>query len=339
MGRLRRAIEELAEKLTCPIYVNGMARGCINSRNRFHLSHTRGKALGEADVILVVGAEFDFRLGYGDAVHINGNAKLIQINIDAGRIGQNRSVDVGIAADTRAAVSALCDELAAVAPSSNRERWIVELQAAENKEHERMEQFVRSEAIPVHPARLCHEINEFLDEQAILIGDGGDIVSMGAHIIRPRAPGHWLDPGPLGCLGMGLPFGLAAGLAKPDRQLLILYGDGSFGFNGMEIDTAVRFDIPLVVVIGYDGGWGQMRLDAKAMGMSEQNVAATELGFTHYEKMAEAFGAHGEYVEKPNEIRPALERAFSSGRAACVNVKIDPLGTSQVLRPARGMAP
>ena len=138
---------------------------------------------------------------------------------------------------------------------------------------------------------------------------------------------------------MGVPFGLAAAIAKPGKQVLLLYGDGSFGFNGMEMDTAVRFGLPMVAVIGNDGGWGQMRFDAKAMGLGDKDAVATELGFTRYDRMVEALGGCGEYVEDPADIRPALERAFASGVPACVNVKIDPSGTRQVLAQTRGMAP
>ena len=332
-------VEKLAEKLLAPIYVNGMARGCINPKNRLHLSTTRGKALGEADVVLVVGAEFDFRLKYGDSVLVHGNAKIIHINIDASEIGHNREVDVGIVGDTQAIAGQLCDDLGSPPPSSDREQWVEGLVKAEDEEQERIGPYLESDSVPIHPARLCREIDDFLDEDAIVVGDGGDIVSMGARLIRPRAPGHWLDPGPLGCLGMGAPFGLAAAVAKPDKQLLLLYGDGSFGFNGMEMDTAVRFGLPMVAVIGNDGGWGQMRMDARAMGAGEKDGVATELGFTRYEKMVEALGGYGDYVEKPSEIRPALERAFDAGKPACINVKIDPEGTRQVLKPARGMAP
>lgn len=289
-------------------------------------------------MILVVGAEFDFRLAYGQSGLINPSAKLIQVNIEPTEIGHNRSVDVGIVGDTRAVLDQLCDALGRPRTSSQREAWVRELRADEDGELERMEAYLKSDEVPIHPARLCHEVDELLDKEAIIIGDGGDIVSLGARIIRPRAPGQWLDPGPFGCLGMGLPFGLAAKLAKPDKQLLLLYGDGSFGFNGMEIDTAVRFKLPMVVVIGNDGGWGQMRFGVEAMGLGEQGSVATELGFTHYEKMVEALGGFGAYVEKPSEIRPALERAFESGLPACVNVKIDPQGMRQMLSASRGMA-
>ena len=328
------AIEELAACLTAPIYANGMARGCIDRNNPLHLVTTRGKALGAADVVMGVGADFDFRLGYGDSTLINGNAKIIQINIDAAELGRNRPVDVGIAGDTRAVVGQIRDALGSPGPSSERKGRVDELTAAEKENFDRIRTFAESDATPIHPARLCREIDDFLDDDAIIIGDGGDIVSLGARMIRARAPGQWLDPGPLGCLGMGVPFGLAAAIAKPDKQLLLLYGDGSFGFNGMEFDTAVRFGLPMVAVIGNDGGWGQMR-----SGVDPKELVATELGFTRYDKMVEALGGHGEYVENPSDIRPALERAFGSGKPACVNVKIDPAGARQVLRPARGMTP
>jgi len=330
-------IEELSKALTAPIYVNGMARGCINARNPLHLSRTRGKAMGDADVVLVVGAEFDFRLAFGDSTYINSSAKIIQIHVESSEIGRNRPVDTGIIGDTQAVLRQICEAMGKVKFSPERETWFKELRGEEDEKLEQMERFMKSDKVPIHPARLCREVDEFLDEDAIIIGDGGDIVSIGARILRARAPGQWLDPGPFGCLGMGVPFGLAARLAKPDKQLLLLYGDGSFGLNGMEMDTAVRFDLPMVVVIGNDGGWGQMRVDAQAMGLSSKEVAGTELGFTRYDKMVEAFGGLGIYVEEPSEIRPALERAFESNRPACVNVKIDPDGARQMLRSTRGM--
>jgi len=332
-------VEKLSALLDAPIYVNGMARGCISSANPRHLSHSRGKALGETDTLLLVGAEFDFRLGYGDSTAINGAASIIQIHIDPAEIGRNRHVDVGLVGNTQSILQQLCDAMEQTGPPPNHDAWLKSLRDKDSRKIEKMLPYAKSEQTPIHPARLCREIDEFLDDDAIIIGDGGDIVSIGAQMIRPRAPGQWLDPGPFGCLGMGVPFGLAAALAKPGKQLLLLYGDGSFGFNGMEMDTAVRFNLPMVVVIGNDGGWGQMRLDAQAMGLNEQDVAATELGFTHYEKVVEAFGGVGEYVEEPSGIRPALERAFGCGRPACINVKVDPMGARQMLQAARGMTP
>jgi acetolactate synthase-1/2/3 large subunit len=330
------ALEKLSRMLQAPVYVNGMARGCVSATHPLFFSQTRSKALGEADVIVLVGVELDFRLAFGSSSLFNPSAKIIQINIEPTEIGRNRPVDVGIVGDTRSLAEEFCRELGRPAPTAQREAWLSKLRKAE--EQDSIRTLLESEALPIHPARLCHEVDKFLNDEAIIIGDGGDIVSLGARIIRPRGPGQWLDPGPFGCLGMGMPFGLAARLAKPDKQILLLYGDGSFGFNGMEVDTAVRLNLPMVIVIGNDGGWGQMRSGTEMMGLSEEVAGvAVDLGFTHYEKMVEALGGVGIYVEHPSEIRPALERAFECGRPACINVKIDPQGARQMLSASRGM--
>ncbi|MBI4831108.1 MAG: hypothetical protein HY801_06050 [Candidatus Lindowbacteria bacterium] len=331
-------IAKLSRMLQAPVYVNGMARGCISAKHPLSFSQTRGKALSEADTIVLAGAELDFRLAYGSSSLFNPSAKIIQINIEPTEIGRNRPVDIGIIGNTRAVFEEICYSVGRPTLGPERETWLSELRKAEEIEQGSIRAFLESDAVPIHPARLCHEIDKFLNDEAIVIGDGGDIVSLGARIIRPRGPGQWLDPGPFGCLGMGAPFGLAARLAKPDKQLLLLYGDGSFGFNGMEMDTAVRCNLPMVVVIGNDGGWGQMRSGTESMGLSEQAASvAVDLGFTHYEKMVEAFGGIGFYVEEPSEIRPALERAFENGRPACINVKIDPHATRDLLASSRGM--
>jgi acetolactate synthase-1/2/3 large subunit len=331
--------EKLAEKLQAPIYANGMARGCMRATNPLHLSHSRGRALQEADAIVVVGAEFDFRLSYGESAAIGPSAKIIQIHIDPVEIGHNRAVDFGIVGHTQAVLEQLCEALGSPAAPPGRKAWLDELLTSERAAAESIEQYATSDQVPIHPARLCREIDDFLDDDAIIIGDGGDIVSTGARMLRPRAPGHWLDPGPFGCLGVGVPFALAAKFARPGTQVLVLYGDGSFGFNGMEMDTAVRFNLPIVTVIGNDGGWGQMRFDGEALGLDADSVIGVDLGFTHYEKMVEGLGGFGAYVEEPSAIREALDAAFGSGRPACVNVKIDPSGSRQLLHPARGMVP
>jgi acetolactate synthase-1/2/3 large subunit len=331
-------VEELSRLIGAPMYVNGMARGCISSENPLFFSQSRNTAFGETDVLLLLGVEFDFRLGYGDPTVINPGAKIIQVNIEPSEIGKNRSVSVGIVGDVKSVVSQFTSEIGKGTVSQARKEWVSLLGAEEQKELDILEDFRHSDQVPIHPARLCHEIEQFLDREAVIIGDGGDIVSLGARVIQARAPGHWLDPGPFGCLGMGLPFGVAARLARPKNQILLLYGDGSFGFNAMEMDTAVRFHLPLVVVIGNDGGWGQMRAGVEAMAVEKQESSATELGFTRYDKLVESLGGKGFNVQHPSEIRPALEQAFKCGQPACINVKIDPQGSRQVLSTSRGMA-
>jgi acetolactate synthase-1/2/3 large subunit len=330
------ALEDLSRSIGAPIFVNGMARGCVSPEYPLFFSQAREKALSEVDVFLLAGGEFDFRLGYGDITAINPRAKIIHINGDPAELGRNRAIEIGIVGDVRSVLRQLKEAVGPNNVSQQRRSWAQELRIEEQRQRKALDAFCSSDQIPIHPARLCHEIDQFLDREAIIIGDGGDIVSMGARIIRPRAPGHWHDPGPFGCLGMGLPFGLAARLARPKNQILLLYGDGSFGFNAMELDTAVRLRLPMVIVIGNDGGWGQMRSGVDAMA-SATDSSATELGFTRYDKLAEALGAVGIYVERPGEIRPALERAFENGAPVCINVKIDPRGSRQVISASRGM--
>jgi len=330
------ALEGLAQSLSAPVFVNGMARGCIPTEHPLFYSQTREKALNEADMLLLAGAEFDFRLGYGDSTVISSGANIIHVHSDPAEIGRNRDVEVGIVGDTRSVLLQLREAIGKASPSEERKNWVNELRLKENEELKSLQSFRKSDQIPIHPARLCHEIDEFLDQDAIIIGDGGDIVSLGARILRSRGPGHWLDPGPFGCLGMGVPFGLAARLARPESQILLLYGDGSFGFNAMEMDTAVRFRLPMVVVIGNDGGWGQMRSGVQAMAV-DGHQGGTELGFSRYEKLVEALGGTGIYVENPADLRPALERAFSGSRPSCINVKIDPNGSRELLSASRGM--
>jgi acetolactate synthase-1/2/3 large subunit len=175
--------------------------------------------------------------------------------------------------------------------------------------------------VPIDAMRLCKEIADVVDDDMIVIGDGGDIVATAAKIVPVPKNGMWMDPGPLGTLGVGMPFAIAAQIAHPDKRVLVIYGDGSFGFNGFEYDTAVRFNLPIVGVVGNDAAWGQMMRPQGAL-YGQDRLVATKLANTRYDKVVEAMGGHGEHVERPDQIRPALERAFASGKPACVNVVI-----------------
>jgi acetolactate synthase-1/2/3 large subunit len=193
--------------------------------------------------------------------------------------------------------------------------WLDKVRASEIERVGALEPMLNSDAVPIHPLRLLKEVGDFLDRDAIIVGDGGDIVSFAAQVLKTNYPGHWLDPGKLGCLGVGTGFAMAAKLAKPDKQVLIVHGDGSFGLNGMEFDTMVRHNIPVVSVIGNNRAWMPIPEGDPAVGR--------HLGWARYDKMSEALGGHGEFVQRPEEIRPALERAFSCGLPAIVNVIID----------------
>ena len=192
----------------------------------------------------------------------------------------------------------------------------------ETKAREADEALMASDAQPIHPARLCRELRDVLDRDAYVIGDGGDIVSWGARILTPWEPGHWLDAGPFGTLGAGTGFAIAAKLAHPEKQVAVLFGDGSFGLNGMEFETMVRHNLPVLAVIGNDGQWGEIAHPQRAL---LGHAVGSELApGIRYDRVVEAFGGYGELVERPEEIRPALERALASGKPACVNVLTDP---------------
>jgi acetolactate synthase-1/2/3 large subunit len=196
-----------------------------------------------------------------------------------------------------------------------------ELRAKENAKEAELGGRYTSNEVPIDALRLCKEIADIIDDDMIVIGDGGDIVAQAAKVVPIPKNGLWMDPGPLGTLGVGMPFAIAAQAAHPDKRVMIIYGDGSFGLNGFEYDTAIRFGLPIVGIVGNDGAWGQMmRPQANVYG--RERVCATVLDFTRYDKIVEAMGGHGEYVTEPDQIRPAIERAFASGKAACVNVEI-----------------
>jgi acetolactate synthase-1/2/3 large subunit len=198
-----------------------------------------------------------------------------------------------------------------------------EVRAEEDRLTNEAKAGMESDAVPIHPQRFAREIRDFLDPDAVVVGDGGDIVGISASVIQARSPGQWLDPGPFGTLGVGPGFAVAAKLAKPDKQVLIVYGDGSFGLNAMEYESAIRQDIPFVGIIGNDGAWGQIKVAQETL-YGPGNAPAAELDpETPYHKMVEGLGGYGEKVTKPEEIGPALKRAFDAGVAACINVAVD----------------
>jgi acetolactate synthase-1/2/3 large subunit len=284
-------------------------------------NRSRREALANADVVLVIGTPFDFRLAYGK--RLAADARIIQIDLDYGELGHNRGVDVGICGDAAAVLGQLLPAVGRVEPH-RRLSWLDNLRAAEKKALDRDLPLLNSDAVPIHPLRLAREINDFLTADSIFIGDGGDVVTISASAIHPRQPGQWLDPGPLGTLGVGMPFALAAKVALPQKEAVVLFGDGAFGFNGFEYDTALRFNLPVVGVVGNNAAWNQIRFGQIAKYGPERGDTANLLAATRYDRVVEALGGHGEHVTEPRDIRPALERARAAGKAACVNVMVDP---------------
>ena len=309
-----------AERLGAPVYLNGAGRGCLPADHPHFFSNTRKEALAEADVVLIAGTPLDFRLGYGAG--IGESAKIVQVDTDAAEIGRNRAVDVGIIGDSRSVLQQLT---AGLSDGKRGQSWLSKLRERETAKAARQAEFERSGQTPIHHFRLARELDEVARAagDSMFVADGGNWVAIAAKVIGLRRPGRWLDPGPLGCLGVGAPFAIAAKLLHPNRPIFVIQGDGSFGFNGMDFETALRFKLPMVCVVGNDAAWGQIRLPQVQFHGVEKSPG-TLLAPTRYDKVVEAFGGYGEHVTDPAQIRPALERAVASGTVACVNVMLDP---------------
>jgi acetolactate synthase-1/2/3 large subunit len=308
---------ELVEAAHLPLCVNGMARGMLPPGHPLFFPRARGPALGEADLILVIGVPLDFRLNFGQHPVFAEDAKIVYVDVDGHR--KHRPGAVSIFGDVKAALHSLA---AAAAGTPERTQWLEKLRDAEAASRRRDGAMTQSDSSPVHPARLITEVQRFADPDAIIVGDGGDFVSFAGRLIERPKPGLWIDPGPFGCLGSGPAYAMAAKLARPDRQVILLAGDGAFGFSAMEFDTMVRHRIPVVCVIGNNGIWAlEKHPMLNLLGVS----VAADLGpRTRYDKVVEALGGYGELVDRPDEIRPALERAFKSGVPACINTICDP---------------
>jgi acetolactate synthase I/II/III large subunit len=308
----------LAERINAPVFLNGAGRGCLPPTHPLFFTSARRKALEGADTILAIGTRMDFRLGHGQPPLIPAQANIIWFDLAGEDIGVNRGAAVGLVGD----VGLSMRYLAEATKQLNVADWLDYIRAEERVASARDEAAMNSDAVPVHPMRLCREIRDFIDEDTTVIGDGGDIVSYGGRIINVYRPGYWLDPGPMGCLGTGTGFAMAAQIARPGKKVLILHGDGAFGLNGMEFESMVRQQLPIVSIIGNDGAWGQIKHPQKAI-LGHAMAAELSPGI-RYDKMVEALGGYGELVQRADDIRPALERAFASGLPACINVLIDP---------------
>ncbi|HYM14520.1 MAG TPA: thiamine pyrophosphate-binding protein [Dehalococcoidia bacterium] len=313
------ALRELAERVQAPIYLNDMGRGMVAQDHPQFMSRTRRTAFGEADVILFAGTMMDFRLRYGQS--INKAAKVISLDIDPNELGRNRGVDVGIEGDPRSALQQMTAELPGKAV--RHDEWLAKLRDGETKIVELRQRWLHADNTPIHPLRLCNEMAKFVNDDTIVVGDGGDIVATASQVLPVNQPGQFMGPGPLGTLGVGTGFCIAAKSVYPKKRVLMVNGDGAFGLNGFDFDTLVRFDMPVVSVVGNDRQWGQILVGQEKM-YGEERVVATRLADNaRYDKVVEALGGHGEFVTQPDQIFPAIERAFASGKPACVNVIID----------------
>jgi acetolactate synthase-1/2/3 large subunit len=317
-GHGEQALLELAETLRIPVFLNGLARGCVGADHELFFSRTRSQALKGADVALVIGVPMDFRLGFGGS--FGDDTAIVVIDVAEPQRRHPREPAVELYGELS---STLADLRTAVGGKAlHSERWVADLRAAETERREAERGELEDERAPLHPMRVYAELGKVLDRDAIVIGDGGDFVSYAGRVIDSYEPGCWLDPGPFGCLGTGPGYALAAKLAHPERQVVLLLGDGAFGFSGMEFDTLVRHGVNVVGVMGNNGIWALEKHPMEFL--YGYSVAADLRPATRYDQVVEALGGHGELVERPADVAPALERAFQSGRPALVNVLTDP---------------
>ncbi len=315
-------LRDFADSAGVPVFMNGAGRGSLSGRHPLAFSQARGFALGQADLILVLGTPLDFRLGYGRPPSFGEHVKVAMVDCDPVELGRNRPLELGLASHIgltlRQAGQALPKAVA-----KRFESWRQTLEKKETEAGDRLMVERLSDSVPISHYRLGHEIAAVVDAQTTVIGDGGDVVGCASKIVELERPGQWLDPGPFGCLGVGPPFAIAAKLLDPARRVLLIAGDGAFGLNGMEMETAVRFKLAMTVVIGNDGGWGQIRNPQLSFFGAERAVG-TSLPFTRFDQMVEALGGKGMHVTEPKQLRPALEKALGSGEVSCVNVVLDP---------------
>jgi acetolactate synthase-1/2/3 large subunit len=308
------ALVRLVEAARLPLYMNGLARGILPPAHELYRSRSRSKAFAEADLLLIVGVPLDFRAGFGES--FAPDARIVYLDVDDFR--KHRPPAAAVYGDLRRALEMLAGRVEGL---PRRREWLEALAADERARREKDRALREASSSPVHPARLVHEVEAFCDRDAILIGDGGDFISFAGRFIERDRPGLWMDAGPFGCLGAGPGYALAAKVAHPDRQVVLLCGDGAFGFGAMEFDTYVRHRVPIVCVIGNNGIWA---LEKHPMqGLFGKSIAADLRPGVRYDKVVEALGGHGELVRRPDDIRPALERAFKAGAPACINVMID----------------
>ena len=311
-------LRALAEALGMPVFLNGLGRGCLPADHELAFSRARGVGLKEADVALVVGVPIDFRLGFGGS--FGEETKLIRLDVAPNELSANRAPDVDLVGDVAASLAAIRELLGAAQPRSG--AWLESLGEVEAQKRGAEQEELNDGRSPLHPVRIYKELAEVLDRDAIVVGDGGDFVSYAGRLVETYEPGCWMDPGPFGCLGAGPGQALGAKLARPDRQVCLLLGDGAFGFAGLEFDTLARHGVPVVGVMGNNGIWALEHHPMKFL--YGYSLAAELRPETPYEKVVEALGCEGVVVSRPEQLRPALERAFESGRPTLVNVFTDP---------------
>jgi acetolactate synthase I/II/III large subunit len=312
------ALRAFAEAARLPVFANGLGRGLLPADHELAFSRVRGTAFGDADLVVVAGAPLDFRLGFGRF----GDARVVHLADSAAGVARGVDLAAGVAGNLAAALGALADATRAPSRGHDRDAWVTRLRDEEDARRAREVEDLEADASPIRPARVYGELRRRLDRDAIVIGDGGDFVSYAGKYVDTYRPGGFLDPGPYGCLGTGAGYALAAALAHPGRQVVVMWGDGALGFSLGDLDTLVRFGVDVVGIVGNNGIWG---LEKHPMQLIYGYDVVAELRpGTRYDDVMTALGGHGELVAEPGEIGPALDRAFATPGPSLVNVLTDP---------------
>jgi thiamine pyrophosphate-dependent acetolactate synthase large subunit-like protein len=319
-------LQEFVEKAGIPFYTTPQGRGVVPDDHELSFLAMRSSAFKDADLILIIGTRMNYVINHAAPPRFNANATIARIDIDFEEIASApRKIDIGIVGDCKAVLLQMLAAMKGKVDKARYADWRKMLGEGEAKKNAKAggdHMF----ATPIHPLRLCEEVKNFIKRDGILVVDGQDILNFGRQSMPTFTPGHRLNSGPFGMMGVGMPFGVGAKVAKPDKQVIVVHGDGSFGLNCMELDTAVRHKIPILVIISLNGGW---------TADPEREKVGRDLGFTRFDKMAEALGCYAEYVEKPDDIRPALERAqkkVDEGMVALLNVKTDDTASATTVR-------
>jgi len=308
---LRAAVEALR----VPVFANGLGRGCLPADHDLSFARTRGLLKSQADVVVVIGAPLDFRLSFGRF----GDAQVVHVVDDPSSRAGHVEPAAAPAGDLRTVLAAFADWSG---DRRDHEAWIARLRGAESAAAASERDALDAESDPIKPARIYGEVRRRLDRDAVVVCDGGDFVSYAGKYVESYEPGCWLDPGPYGCLGTGMGYAIAARVAHPDRQVVVLLGDGAAGFSLMDADSLVRHDLPVVIVVGNNGIWGLEKHPMQAI--YQYDVAADLQQGCRYDEVVAALGGAGEVVTEARDIGPALDRGFASGVPYVVNVITDP---------------
>lgn len=317
-SRASGEMQALVEKIGIPFYTTPQGRGVVPDDHPYSYLAMRSTAFRDADLIVVLGTRMNYIIGHAAPPRFSATATIARIDIDAEEMATAaRAVDIPIVGDCRMVLGQLIDGIGHRITPETYKSWRESLAEGEAAKRASAGANRPAENGEIHPVRLLEEIRDFARRDAVLCVDGQEILNFGRQTLPTFVPGHRLNSGPFGTMGVGLPFGIGAKIAEPDTQVIVVHGDGSFGLNAMELDTAVRHHIPILVVISLNGGW---TADPK------RDKPGRDLGYTRFDRIAEALGAYGEYVSQPEDIRPALERAqakVDEGITALVNVRTD----------------